>query len=183
MVQRGLGRSTMREIADRAGVNPALLHYYFGTKTGLFTAIIERVHEQLRDQLDRAARQKGSVRDRLRALLRTYAVVIASEPYIARLIIEELLDRPSSEAQLTHGIGDLLAVHVRTLFEDGVASGELRNPKLPFPFLDIVPQIVFFMLMSPLSRGTVPAVEHLAPWAKEAAEILLSGLEIRETPL
>ena len=31
MAEQGFPKTTIREIADRANVNPALLHYYFGT--------------------------------------------------------------------------------------------------------------------------------------------------------
>jgi len=182
MVERGLGRATMREIADRAGVNPALLHYYFGTKTGLFTAIIERVRERLRGQLDQALQTEGSVSERLRAVIATYTAVIAAEPYIARLIIEELLERPHSDAGFTHGIEDLLSAHIRRLFEEGVSKGEFRTPNVPFDFAELMPQVVFFLLMAPLSRGGAQGVEQLGPWAAEAAEILLFGIHRASLP-
>ncbi len=37
----GFERATMRGIAQRAGVDPALIHHYFGTKVGLFAAVGE----------------------------------------------------------------------------------------------------------------------------------------------
>ncbi|RPA20102.1 TetR/AcrR family transcriptional regulator [Gordonia sp. OPL2] len=37
---RGFDRSTMREIGRRAGVDPALIHHYFGTKDALLVAAL-----------------------------------------------------------------------------------------------------------------------------------------------
>ncbi|NDZ97043.1 TetR/AcrR family transcriptional regulator [Streptomyces sp. SID6673] len=37
---RGFERSTMREIGRRAGVDPALIHHYFGTKDALLVAAL-----------------------------------------------------------------------------------------------------------------------------------------------
>jgi len=37
----GYGATTIRAVARRAGVDPALVHHYFGTKSGLFTAALE----------------------------------------------------------------------------------------------------------------------------------------------
>lgn len=38
--ERGYHATTMREVAGQAGVNPALLHHYFGTKEDLFVAAL-----------------------------------------------------------------------------------------------------------------------------------------------
>lgn len=38
---RGYDGATMRTIAERAGVDAALLHHYFGTKSALFTATVD----------------------------------------------------------------------------------------------------------------------------------------------
>lgn len=39
--ERGFDRTTMRAVAARAEVDPALIHHYFGTKDGLLTAVLE----------------------------------------------------------------------------------------------------------------------------------------------
>lgn len=38
---RGFDRTTMRAVAARAQVDPALIHHFFGTKDGLLTAVLE----------------------------------------------------------------------------------------------------------------------------------------------
>ena len=40
--ERGFDRATIRTIAAEAGVDPAMIHHYFGTKDQLFTASIDR---------------------------------------------------------------------------------------------------------------------------------------------
>ena len=39
--ERGFDRTTMRGVAARAQVDPALIHHFFGTKDGLLTAVLE----------------------------------------------------------------------------------------------------------------------------------------------
>jgi AcrR family transcriptional regulator len=39
--ERGFGGATIRDIAARAGVDPALVHHYFGSKQQLFVAAME----------------------------------------------------------------------------------------------------------------------------------------------
>jgi hypothetical protein len=45
--QHGLYGVTIRDVAGRAKVDTALLHYYFGTKNGLFDAVLLRRAEVL----------------------------------------------------------------------------------------------------------------------------------------
>ena len=57
---------TIREVAREAGVDTALLHYYFGTKKGLFDAVFLRraevLNRQRMESLDRYAREhKGQM--------------------------------------------------------------------------------------------------------------------------
>jgi AcrR family transcriptional regulator len=39
--ERGLAATSVRAVATRAGVDPALVHHYFGTKSALFAAAME----------------------------------------------------------------------------------------------------------------------------------------------
>ena len=39
--QQGYDRTTIRNVARDAGVDPALVHYFFGTKTELFAAAMQ----------------------------------------------------------------------------------------------------------------------------------------------
>ena len=55
LAERGFPGATVREIASRAGVNPAMVHYYFGSKRGLHTALIERIAAELRGRVEALA--------------------------------------------------------------------------------------------------------------------------------
>lgn len=85
---RGFERTTMRAVAARAEVDPALIHHYFGTKDGLLTAVLELPMDpvellgDLGDDPDRAGEElvrralgfwerDPETRERMVALLRT----------------------------------------------------------------------------------------------------------------
>lgn len=61
--QHGFDAVSVRAVAGKAGVDPALLHYYFGTKRELFDAVLVRRLDVLRDErieaLDAYARSAG----------------------------------------------------------------------------------------------------------------------------
>jgi AcrR family transcriptional regulator len=45
--RQGYEATSMKEIADEAGVSSGLLHYYFGTKEDLLAAVVRSIHEEL----------------------------------------------------------------------------------------------------------------------------------------
>lgn len=61
--EHGFDAVSVRAVASKAGVDPALLHYYFGTKRELFDAVVMRRLQVLRDErlkaLDDYAREAG----------------------------------------------------------------------------------------------------------------------------
>lgn len=63
LVENGWGRSTVRAIADRAGVSHAAIGYHFGSREALLTqALVESV-EELGEELGRADGRGGDAAD------------------------------------------------------------------------------------------------------------------------
>lgn len=74
---RGFGGATIRLVASEAGVDPALIHHYFGTKADLFAAAVA-LPVQPSDRI--AALLAADRSDLGEALLRTVLGVWDSEP-------------------------------------------------------------------------------------------------------
>jgi len=63
----GVGGLRTRDIADRAGVNVATLHYCFGSKDGLLAALYDHILTQVRAEADTYLAGVVGPTDRLRA--------------------------------------------------------------------------------------------------------------------
>ena len=178
IIERGLRRTTLRAIAERARVDPALLHYYFATKRGLLESLFERVHAELVADLARSCAATDPPAEQLRATLLTYGRVISAEPYLPRLLIEDLLDEEGSSEPLLRPIRDVLTAHLATIFRRGLTSGALRGLEPPFEIEQIGPRVVVLLLLAPFS-ARADGVDPLDPWARETARLLLEGLGAR----
>jgi TetR/AcrR family transcriptional regulator len=91
----GLSGARMQRIADNAGVNKALLHYYFRSKDKLYEAALTQILSDILSSLDEQIRKTGDSTD-LRSLIeivvKTYINALSKDPDIPKLIMRELVD-------------------------------------------------------------------------------------------
>lgn len=86
--EQGYAATSLRSLAEEVGVNPALLHYYFGSKRELMLAVLHRALEPLAEAMA-ALRQAPEVETReLTALLFR---AISAHPTLPRLMVREVL--------------------------------------------------------------------------------------------
>jgi AcrR family transcriptional regulator len=50
LISKGVSDITTRKVADKAGVNQALIHYHFGTMEELLLAVLERVSHSVKER-------------------------------------------------------------------------------------------------------------------------------------
>ena len=78
-----------RKIAERAGVNPALIRYYFINKDGLYQQMLLGMAEELQRQIMSSDWTQAS--SPIEPIVRSYVAMFQKEPGIAKLIFRELL--------------------------------------------------------------------------------------------
>lgn len=88
--RKGMEGSRMQEIANEAGINKALLHYYFRNKQLLFNAVFKNAFETLAPQLNEIINSDDSIFEKIRAFSSNYISFIIKHPYIPNFIIQEL---------------------------------------------------------------------------------------------
>lgn len=188
LAERGYPVASIREIAGRAGVNPSLVHYYFGSKRGLHTALIERVVSELQARLDATAAVEGPASERLRSLVREWVRAVGHDPYLPRMIVQEILipEGETLDAFATRFAAPI-AQRVLGIVSEGIRKGELRPFELPFVVPSIAGLSVFVFLAAPVMRrvlGIDPTTpEFVEAWAEHASELLVRGLAAEvETP-
>jgi TetR/AcrR family transcriptional regulator len=131
-LRKGTANSRTQEIADEAGVNKALVHYYFGTKAALADAIFERSMGTLIPLIfGILADENRSIEQKVRAIVREQINFHSAHPYVAGYMVSEMHAEPQRMAALvgTRG-GPPLDVLGRQLRE-AAKAGTMRpiNPQ------------------------------------------------------
>lgn len=87
--QRGFDGARMQEIADEAGINKALLHYYFRSKDLLFERVFRASAKEFFGSLLTVLRSEEPLREKVVRLCDLYVSVGLEHPYIPVFIITE----------------------------------------------------------------------------------------------
>lgn len=158
--QEGLAGGRMDAIADAAGVNKALLYYYFRDKDALYGAILDGFFSTLVERIVNVCNQPGSAGERFLSYARTHFDSVAESPYYAHIFMGELMT--AGRGGSTH-LDRIFAKYMKPiggcvfgLMREGIHNGEFR-PVDPNQFLpSAIGSIVHFFLTAPLRQKFMP---------------------------
>ncbi|MBA2475748.1 MAG: TetR/AcrR family transcriptional regulator [Actinobacteria bacterium] len=122
--EHGLAAVTMSQIAHETGIGRATLYKYFPDVEAILLAWHERQVAAHLEQLAEARDRAGVARERLEAVLETYAL-IQHEHHGSELAA--LLHRGEHVARAEQHLSDF----VRDLLREGAETGELRDDVAP----------------------------------------------------
>jgi len=92
--QKGLLNATTQQIADEAGVNRALIHYYFRSRDQLFKAILEEAVNETRNKVDSIFNSDEPFKVKISKYLDVFIDRNAEFPYMQNFIITEIMQDP-----------------------------------------------------------------------------------------
>lgn len=88
--QRGYAGTRMQEIADYAGINKGLLHYYFKTKETLFKAVFKESFQEFSQKLNEIFASSRPLLEKLDAVVDEYMYILLANPNLPGFIVSEL---------------------------------------------------------------------------------------------
>ena len=144
------------QIAKRAGVTHAMLHYYYQSKENLFNKIFEDKIETLKAPIDALAQNKDiDLRDRIREIIELHFDFLKTHPDLPHFLINEMRSNPQLIKILREKVGDTLRgtfATMQTEIDEYVAKGIMKPISAFDLFLDIVSLNVFTFISLPIFR-------------------------------
>ncbi|MXV49625.1 TetR family transcriptional regulator [Pedobacter sp. HMF7647] len=126
--QFGYEGASTRLIASEAGVNMAMLSYYFGSKDGVYKAVIERRLLSSRQQLNSINNLSISSWEKLKVFIDSYADKLMTNNCFHKIVQRELSLKHKNE--LTDYISDSVyknALEIMKIIQDGIDNGSFRK--------------------------------------------------------
>jgi TetR/AcrR family transcriptional regulator len=183
--ERGFDGVPIEEVAQRAGVNKALISYHFRGKRGLYIAILEAGFARMGARLKAIEAEAGSAREALRAFLDAFLQVTRDQPGFPTLFLREVL-ASGIEPSVAPYLVELVGVS-RRLGRRGVREGLFRRVDPLLMHFGLVGSLAFFFATQPareraVAEGRVPfAMPDPKAFVDFLEELILRGLA-RDAP-
>ncbi|MFZ3342669.1 MAG: TetR/AcrR family transcriptional regulator [Terriglobales bacterium] len=161
----GIAGARTDAIARAAGVNKALLYYYFKDKDALYEAVIDHVFSGLRDRLLPVLESRLGPREKLLEYAGRYFDYVAANPRFPRVVQAEWsrVGAKGSPQMLRIAQEYFVPIYRRAaeMLREGAKSGELR-PVKAIDFLPSMVGIIIFYFSSAPTMRTLLNVDMLS---------------------
>ena len=164
--EHGIAGARTDAIAHAAGVNKALLYYYFKDKETIYGAVLDQVFSGLKQRVFASLEGDALPKEKILAYVGAYFDYIAANPLYPRLVQREMMRAGRGQSpNLQHIAKDyFLPIFNRLsgVLNEGIARGDFR-PVDPIHFIPTVVAIIVFYFSSAPVMQIVTRTNPLLP--------------------
>jgi AcrR family transcriptional regulator len=176
--RKGYAAAGVRDICRAAETTAPMVYYYYGSKHGLYQAILAESIQAQRVQMDRAVRQEGDPLRRLETILKAW-LGVGEEPVVRQLrlfFIRELLGLGSDFYRRTVENSDRALRHaLKAVLQDGIDQGVFRPAKVEMAVLAITGIVNTFS-----RRAALGVPVSLEDGIEQVMDTFVQGLAARQ---
>lgn len=159
-LQRGTAGARMQEVADEAGVNKALLHYYFRSKDHLAQAVFRRALGELLPQAMKVLRSDLALEEKVRGIVELEVDILRRNPFLPGYLLGELTHHPERVHEIFESVvgmklsrlGEEVRSTVSGQLEAGAAEGRIRELPVEDFLMNLISMAIFPFAARPLLR-------------------------------
>ena len=182
-LEKGLAGARMQEIADRAGINKALLHYYFRSKEKLSELIITRAVGALLPRVLAVLETDQDLFAKIRQVAGEYVTFVSRNSFMPLFIINEVNRNPQFflKASVQHEKARIDTF--RRQVEEAVAQGRIRPISSAQLLMNLMSLVMFPFLGKPIFQAALGLSEgdfqlEMERRRTEVAEFVIRAIEV-----
>ncbi|MDP3912360.1 MAG: TetR/AcrR family transcriptional regulator [Bacteroidota bacterium] len=184
-VTKGMDGARMQEIADEAGINKALLHYYFRSKERLFEATFGEIIKYAFPKITQIVQTDGPIVTKIEQIIDAYIDLLIKHPFIPGFVMKELNRDPSGLFKIVVKFG----LNPKAIFDHiqlAMDRGEIIKMKPQHLAINILSMCIFPFAARPILSFVVfkDDPKALEAFYAERAEIIkkfvIDAIVIRE---
>ncbi len=153
-IEKGFDGARMQEIADLAGINKAMLHYYFRSKDKLFFTIFDDIFSRFMPAVQKGFASDMSVEEKIKFFINSYITMLQANPYVPIFILHELTRNPD---ELKAHIHDKVTNNFKT-FQEQMQLEINQGLIKPIDFRQIVTNIIALCVFPFVARPLLQEV-------------------------
>ncbi len=179
---KGMEGARMQEIADEAGINKAMLHYYFRSKQQLFEAVFKQSFALLAIQLNKALNEDSPLEVKIKSFTSNYISFIVQHPYLPNFIIQEVNRSPDFILKFRELFPDIRKF--KSQLESEVLAEKIKSVTVEQLFINIMALNIFPFLAKPLLKGFLNLDENgfqqlMEQRKTEVAEFIINSIKCK----
>jgi AcrR family transcriptional regulator len=151
--KKGYAGTRTRDIADEAGVNLALLNYYFRSKEKLFDLIMEETmllfFQSLKGLINN---ENTSLQEKMQDFTNQYIDLLISQPQLPIFILNEIQINPKGLSQRMGLHQVVIGSYILKQFRDDLGNNDIPDSALIQMIVNIIGMLVFPFIGKPLLK-------------------------------
>lgn len=152
-IEQGLAGARMQDIADRAGINKALLHYYFRSKDKLFEMVFQEAAAKFLPRVSVLFETGMPLFDKIRVFVNNYIGMLMDNPFIPLFVLNELHKNPADYITQLWGGRKPPVEAFAAQVEQEIAAGNIRPVNPLQLMLNMISMCVFPFVGRPIIKG------------------------------
>lgn len=181
--QKGMDGARMQEIADEAGINKALLHYYYRSKQLLFEAVFKSAFKLISPQMNKVLNDDSSVFDKIKNFTNNYISFVIKHPYLPNFIIQELNKNPDVALNMLGENNFPNIEKFKNQITDEVSKGIIKPITAEQLFINILSLNIFPFIAKPMLQVFLNVTEEdyqqlLEKRKTEVAEFIINSIKV-----
>ena len=150
-IAKGMAGARMQDIADEAGINKALLHYYFRSKEKLFEMIFMSAAQKLFPKVNLIFESDMPLFEKIEKFCEQYIEVMMENPYLPAFVINEINQDPETFLKKVWKKGDQPRPQkLLEQIEREVKKGTIKKISPLHLLINLVSMIIFPFIAKPM---------------------------------
>lgn len=183
---RGFAGTSIREIARKAGVTGAMLHYYFGNKETLYTTLLDKAVAGIRSLIAETAASPEPASARLTRFIEADADYILRHANLTRIVFREMLAGGKELVKVFQKYRVNNYAMLRDIMTEGVRRKELRELDIELAPISLMGMLMVFQLFRPVIAVALnrPVYDDafIRRVAAHTADLFLNGAQNQPLP-
>jgi TetR/AcrR family transcriptional regulator len=182
-IMKGMDGARMQDIANHAGINKALLHYYYRTKDHLFNAVFEKIAGQIFKKFAPVLDENLSLEEKIRFFFREHISFLQSNPRLPAFLMNELNRNPGRIKKLIQSIDinklwtTLEKQHKEELLKYNINRANLPQLMTSIASLSVFPFVAKAIISGFMEKMGYDFDEYIEIRKKYAADFVIKALK------
>jgi len=181
--EKGMDGARMQDIANHAGINKSLLHYYYRSKDRLFDAVFEKIAGKMFSKFAPVLDETLSLEDKIRFFFKEHISFLQNNPKLPAFILNEINRNPARIKRIIRNIDinkiwtTIANQHKEELIKYNITKESMPQLMTTIAAMSVFPFAARGILEALFEKQGIDFNDYLEERKKFASEFVIKALK------